>query len=184
MRALELPGAIALGLLASLLAHTAVYGQSHVMGGEYHELLLVAAAIALCASAVAAGALAWAGAGHVISGSVLAVRLRLALPSVPALTVAASLWFTLVEHIEPHHSTLPLPLLLLAIALTSWCVSALARASLSLLATIAVAARPLTQHVPHAFAWDERRIETPHFDSALRIARRFARPPPGAVTGA
>ncbi len=184
MRALELPGAIALGLLASLLAHTAAYGQSHAMGGGYHELLLAAAALALGGSIVAAAAVAWAGAGRLIEGSILAARLRHTLPGLPAIAGAAGLWFTLAEHIEPHHDTLSPLLLIVALVLASWLVRTLARAALLLLATMAVAIRALDDYAPHVVTWAARHIEAPHFESALRVARRFARPPPSAVAGA
>ncbi len=37
------PGALALGLLASLAAHAPLYGGGHAMGGTYHALILQAA---------------------------------------------------------------------------------------------------------------------------------------------
>ena len=74
------PGALALGLLASLVAHTALYGSSHEMGGAFHRELVTVALAALGGLLVAFGALAWTGSRHAADGSVLAARLTGRLP--------------------------------------------------------------------------------------------------------
>ncbi|MHB8433977.1 MAG: hypothetical protein ACYC8W_07605 [Candidatus Tyrphobacter sp.] len=183
MRARELPGAAAFGLIASLLAHAAGYGSGHAMGGSYHELLLVLSALALLGGALAVGALAWAGAGRTQEGSILAARLKTAVPSWPALTVAAASWLMLVEHLEPRHYALS-PLLLLAmVALAAWLLLVLARFALALLAAAAVAVRR-GRFAQRPLAWRIRACPTPTVSRIPRAARRYARPPPSAVLGA
>lgn len=174
---------MALGLLASLLAHTLAYGGSHAQAGSYHELLLALNAVALLGGVLAVGALAWAGAGRTRDGSILAARLRTTLPSWPALAAIAGGWLALAEHLEPRHHTISPLLLLAAVALAAWFLLALARATISLLATAAIAARR-GRFTPRPLAWRIRIRPTPGVSHALRAARRYARPPPIAIPGA
>ncbi len=183
MKARELPGAAALGLIVSLLAHVAGYGSGHAMGGSYHELLLALSALTLLGGILAVGALAWAGAGKTRDGSVLAALLRTAVPNWPALTAAAISWLALAEHLEPRHHTVSPLLLLAAIALVAWLLLALARAALLLLAAAVVAVR-CGRFAARPLAWRMRSRPTPRVSRILRAARRYARPPPIAVLGA
>ena len=183
MRPREAPGALALGLLASLLAHAAEYGGGHSMGGSYHGALVAAGVVAGLGSALAAGALAWAGAGRILEGSILAVRLRLHLPRWPAVAAAAALWFALAEHLAPQHDAASPILLIAGLAIAAWLVLALARGALSILATIAIAVRK-TRFSPRAHARLLRLLPAPRAHALLRATRRYARPPPIAVVGA
>ena len=88
MKLREFPGALALGLLASLGAHTALYGSSHEMGGAFHSELVSVAVAALGGLLVAFGALAWTGSRHAADGSVLAARLTGRLPGLAPVLVA------------------------------------------------------------------------------------------------
>ena len=104
MKLREFPGALALGLLASLGAHTALYGSSHEMGGAFHSELVTVAVAALGGLLVAFGALAWTGSRHAADGSVLAARLTGRLPGLAPVLVATALCFALGERLEPAHA--------------------------------------------------------------------------------
>jgi hypothetical protein len=172
-----------LGLIASLLAHAAGYGGGHAMGGSYHELLLVLSALALFAGVLAVGALAWAGAGRTREGSILAARIRTAVPSWPALAAAGASWLALAEHLEPRHQTVSPPLLLAAVALAAWLLLVLARGAISLLAAAAIALRR-GRFAQRPLAWRIHACPAPAVSRILRAARRYARPPPTAILGA
>ena len=77
----KVPGALAVGLLASLAAHTALFGGSHAMGGAYHELFLQAALTIVVGACLLFASLAWSGAKSTADGSVLAARLCSRFPS-------------------------------------------------------------------------------------------------------
>lgn len=183
MRARKVPGALALGLLASLIAHTAAYGGSHDIGGAYHGFLVSAAAIAVIGSLLLAASLAWAGAGRTLEGSVLASRLRLGLPTLPYVAGSAVLWFTLGERIEASHAPASPALLLIALVFAAWLVSALTRSTLSILAAIAIAMHTAS-FTPRAPVWSRCVAPVEPTRRLLPVSRRFARPPPYTVTGA
>jgi hypothetical protein len=180
MRAGVLPGALALGLVAALLAHTAAYGGSHAMGGVYHGALLGLSEIAVVFSTVAALAMAWSGARRVANGSVLAARLRDFLPGWTPIAASALGWFVLAEHLEPHHAEAPLLVLGALLAFASWLVLAVARGLLAVLARAAVTARRC-HAVQLAHLWVRRVSESPLPHIILRSKYRYARPPPIAV---
>ncbi|HEX8806183.1 MAG TPA: hypothetical protein VF741_04500 [Candidatus Aquilonibacter sp.] len=178
MRLRQLLPVASLGLLAALLAHTASYGGSHVVGGSHHaalELLALAGVggfIAVCA------ALAWLGAGRQSEGSVLAAAMRPLVPSFGSLLIGATSWFVAIESMEPAH-LVHVPLLVIALALiaaaamisfaATWFVRAIAAIAIAIAST--TFARRLTTY--------SRRFE--QRSSARRtdfVYRRFARPPP------
>jgi hypothetical protein len=184
MRARELAGAAALGLVASLLAHTAIFGRGHIMGAAYHQVLLGLAGLALTALVGSAVSLAWSAAGRISAGSVLAVRLRSVLPRWPMLCFATAAWLLSIEAVEPRHDPAPIALLLAAIVLASLLVLATVRALLSILASIAIAVRS-TKFADRAPSWPARFVSTPRARRLHRARRLYARPPPDpAVTGA
>lgn len=170
-------GPLALGLFASLVAHAALYGGQHGVGGAYHPLLMqltLAAAIGFVASL---GALAWLQSGSLTDGSVLAGRLRQRLPGVGSVIAAAASWYVGVEAIEPHHAHAPAIALLAALAAASYVTLHLARALAKVFAhaTVAIFRTPFS---PRAPAW-RRRPRGPLVPRALFLTRRlFARPPP------
>lgn len=178
----EVPGALALGLLAALAAHSATFAD-HAMGGAYHDALLAIVAFALMASLSFVVSFAWKGAGRILDGSVLASCLRQWLPRWPALAAAAALWFTLGESIEAHHASAPTFLVILALAMAAWLILALARAIISTIAAIAIAIRS-AGYAPHVPTWPRRAPAVFIARSLLRSAQRYVRPPPFAVTGA
>jgi hypothetical protein len=173
----KVPGALALGLLASLMAHGGLYGGEHSVGGNYHGLLLQAAfsgAVGLF------GFFAWLAlndARTAVTGSILAARFRERLPGYGPLLVAATMWYAAAECLEPHHaaaSWLAVPLLLAA---ASWLVALIARGALAVLAgaILAVFRTIFAAHKPFWFARSLRRRRTRR---VLWTRRRFARPPP------
>ena len=173
----ELPGALVLGLLASLVAHAVIFGGEHAMGGAYNGLLLQLAVAGSLGMGAAFAAVAWGGAGRVVDGSVLAVRLGDRLPTLPALLGSTCLWFTFAERIEPEHAAASLLLMLLYLVVSSVLLGVAARFVLRLLVrvTFSVSRPPFLGRVP---AWDRRMRERPITRRSPLMRRRFARPPP------
>ena len=64
----KVPGSLALGLLASLGAHAALYGGEHAIGGAYHALLVQIALAATVGFVAFAGAFAWIQSGNSTEG--------------------------------------------------------------------------------------------------------------------
>jgi hypothetical protein len=172
-----LPGAIALGLLASLVAHTAIFGGDHAMGGAYHEVL-VQAAITACLGFVASyGALAWAGKSGTSDGSVLASRLARHIPGLPLVFGSAVVWYVLAEALEPHHAPASAGAIVIALASAAWLFLTGARALVRTLAK-AVLAVARTYFSPRTPSWERRRKAAPIARRSPLLRRRFARPPP------
>ena len=179
MKLREFPGALALGLLASLVAHTALYGGDHEMGGAYHAQLVSVAVAALGGLLVAFGALAWTGARHAADGSVLASRLGRLLPGLGPVLVATAVCFVVGERLEPQHAAAALAPLVAVILSCGALVFGLARAAIKTLSQAVVAiSRPA--FAPRTPAW--LRIAAPVFAvaPAPSLRRRYTRPPPAA----
>jgi hypothetical protein len=175
-----LPGAIALGLLASLVAHAAIFGGDHAMGGAYNEVL-VQTAIAACVGLVASfGTLAWVGRGRASDGSVLASRLSQHLPDFPMLFASSAAWYTLAEALEPHHAPASALVILIALASAAFAILLGARGLLRTLAKAVLAIAP-TDFSPRSPAWVRRPQAVPVVRRSPLLRRRFARPPPIAV---
>lgn len=178
MKLRELPGALILGLLASLLAHTASYGDGHIAGGQYHDAL---ASLALAGGVGFAASLAlfgWLNARRMAEGSIVAARLRRHLPSPAAVCAIATVCFAGIEALEtaPHAQT-PSGLIVLALVVASWAICALARFMVGTLAGIAVqlVARGSALRRP---AFVRRAAARVRVMGTLYAFRRFARPPP------
>ena len=178
----KVPGFLALGLLASLGAHAALYGNEHVVGGAYHGTLLTLALISLACGTVGLAGLAWAGARHAADGSILAARLTDRLPGLLPLFCSTAGWYSLVEATEPQHAISALPLTILCLiatawlarGLTQWAIRALSGAIFAIARAPFAARRPLWRH--------ERRIFLIAPPRPL-LRRRFARPPPIPTAG-
>ena len=173
----KVPGILTLGLLASLAAHAALFRGEHAMGGEYHTILLqLALGGALCLLAFF-GALAWTGSKGTADGSVAAARLRARLPGAGAIFTSTVLWFAVAEAAEPHHASASSVFTALALAGTTWLVSRLAQAIVTIVAGAAIAVRG-SAFSPRAAGWSRRlrRHLVPRRTPVAR--RRFARPPP------
>ncbi|MBV8345403.1 MAG: hypothetical protein JO190_10485 [Candidatus Eremiobacteraeota bacterium] len=173
----KVPGALALGLLASLGAHAALYGGEHAMGGGYHSLLVQVAIAGALSLVVGLSALAWSAAGVTADGSVLATRLNDRLPGLAALAATAAIWFVMAEGIEPHHAGAPPFAILLALAAAAWIVRRIAIFAVALLARVVFAIARL-MFSPRALLWARRpRTLAPRLP-LFGERRRFARPPP------
>jgi hypothetical protein len=178
-----LPGALAFGLLGSFLAHTALYGHEHAMGGAYHEILRSMVLAAVGGFGAALGGLAWFTAGQYSNGSVLATRLSTQLPPLWLLSTAAFGWFTFGESIEGHHPDPSFATTLTIIILTAWLLLLGLRAALRVLAAIVVAIKTI------AFAsrepvWSIHPALPPIVSEANHRFRLFARPPPSVLARA
>ena len=177
MKPREVPGALALGLLASLAAHAALYGNEHEMGGAFAGEFLSLAVAAMACLALAFGALAWIGASTVTDGSILGTRLAARLPGLVPVLASAVLFFTLGERIEPQHESAMLPFIAVVLAAASWLVLALARGAVKALAgaIVAVVRSPFAPREPFSAFVAVPVVRT---INAPLLRRRFARPPP------
>jgi hypothetical protein len=173
----KVPGGLALGLLATLVAHAALYGGEHVIGGAYHPLVVQIALASAIGLVALLGALAWIQAGTLTDGSVLAARLRQRLPSIGTVIAAGCVWYVGVEAIEPHHTGAPWIALFAALVAASYAVLRLAHAITETFAraAIAISRTPFSPRTP---AWHRRRHERPVSRRSFLTRRRFARPPP------
>lgn len=172
-----IPGALGLGLLASLIAHSALYRGDHAMGGAYHGALVELAVAGVIGFVAVLGALAWSGARAIADGSVLAARLRPLVPHPGVLALATALWFGLGERIEPHHADVGLVPTLIAVALAAFAVLTVARWCVRLLAASAIAfgRSRFARRTPR---WVRRAASAPIARRTPPLRRRFARPPP------
>jgi hypothetical protein len=177
----EFPGALILGLLASLAAHTVIYGGEHSMGGEYNALLVQTAIVATLGMLVGVGALAWSAGRRTLDGSILAARLSSVLPSPLLVVAAASVWFGIAEAMEPHHTGASSLAIVLCLLLAACLARALARGIVAALATIVIAVSRL-EFAPRTPSWTRRPRLQPICRRLLCTRRRFARPPPIIAT--
>jgi hypothetical protein len=175
----KVPGALALGLLASLTAHAALYGNGHAMGGLYHALILQAALVGALGLLLFFGALALS-ASRTAQGSVLAARLRERLPSFIGVLLGATAWYVAAEAIEPHHVDSSPIAAIAALALAAWLVRLVARGIAAALAH-AVIAVFRASFSPRTPAWERRSRPRPIRRRPIWTRRRFARPPPIAA---
>ncbi|MBV8066708.1 MAG: hypothetical protein JO113_01940 [Candidatus Eremiobacteraeota bacterium] len=172
----KVPGALALGLLASLAAHAGIYGGEHAMGGAYHELIVQLTLAGGISLLVFFAALAW-GESAAADGSVLAARLRERLPGLGAVFAAAALCYIASEALEPHHAAAPPIAALLALAAAAWLVLRLASGLARVLASVVIAIWS-PPFAPRAPSWKRQVRRRPSLRRILVTRRRFARPPP------
>jgi hypothetical protein len=176
----KVPGALILGLLASLLAHAGLYGGGHAMGGPYNGLLLDSALAGTLGLLAFFAALAWGQSGATVDGSIMAARLRQQLPGAPAVLVATGLWYVAGEAIEPHHAGASLIGSLCLIVVFAYAVLWLARIATAALARAVLAIARLSFSPRRPFR--QRHSEPRPLNRRVRYSpRRFARPPPIAL---
>ncbi len=166
-----------LGLPAAVLAHVAVFGNEHVIGGTQHGSLLTATFVAAAAALAALAFAALRCARSVATGSVLSACLRPTLPSAAGLFAASALWFAGIESFEAPHA---IPGLLAAsvlaavslaiVAASHWFVRALAAVALTLFAP------PSARRTPLALL--RRAARTVRLRPAGERCYLFSRPPP------
>jgi hypothetical protein len=173
----KVPGALAAGLLASLAAHTALFGGSHAMGGAYHELFLQAALTIVVGAGLLFASLAWSGARLTADGSILAARLCSRFPSIGAVAGSSLLWYVAGEALERKHAGPPVAVVLLILALAAWLVTRLGSGLARLLAR-AVLTIARVAFSPRLPIWNHRAESRPIFRRVPLARRRFARPPP------
>lgn len=173
----QVPGALALGLLASLIVHTLLFGNDHAMGGAFNALILELATAGCVGFAAFLGGLAWQGAGRAADGSILSARLADRLPSWPALCIAAVSWFAAGEAVEPHHGGAGVLATAVCLLATTWLLRVVARSLVRLVAhaVLAAARVPFAARI-HVWHRPLVRVAIPRRFPLLR--RRFARPPP------
>jgi hypothetical protein len=176
----KVPGALALGLLASLAAHAVLYGNEHAMGGSYHALLVQAALGAGLGLLVFLAAMAWNLRGGTPDGSVLASRLRERLPDAAWLLATTALWYAGAEAVEPHHAGVSPALAALVLAAAAWLVGHLARAVAGTFARVAIAIAR-SAFSPRAPSWHRRQNSRPVAHRFYSAQRRYIRPPPIAA---
>jgi hypothetical protein len=170
-----MPGAIALGFLASLFTHAVLFGNGHSVGGTLHEVVLQGAAATAAALVFAWVALAWNG-RRTADGSILAARLMAGLPAWPGIAVCATGWYAIIEHAEAAHADPSIGLVIAALVAAAAVISSFAKAlarsiALVVVAVFAAAFRPRTIAVRRV----ARRVVRP---STPALRRRYARPPP------
>ena len=173
----EIPGALALGLLASLVAHTALYGGDHVVGGAYHSLLFELATAGAGAFVALLAALAWTGSRLAAQGSVLSARMGSRLPGLGPLIASTGLWFSLIERAESDHWAAGILVTVVCLVAAAWSLLMLARGAARLLAgaVIAIFRAPSAARTP---AWLRAEPPRPLARRSPPLRRRFARPPP------
>ncbi len=176
----KIPAGLALGLLASLTAHVALYGRQHAVGGAYHALLMQISAAAALAFIALLGAVAWRQSRHLAGSRALAASLRERLPGLGTVVTSAAAWYAGVEAIEPHHAGASGFALVAALAAASYAVLRLARAMADAFAHAAIAISR-TSFSPRVPAWQRRPRERVIARHSLQARHRFARPPPVAV---
>ncbi|MBV8531742.1 MAG: hypothetical protein JO104_10525 [Candidatus Eremiobacteraeota bacterium] len=176
----KVPGALVLGLLASLAAHGVLYGAGHAIGGSYHALLVQAGLAGGLALLASLAALAWTGAKGIPTGTVMAARLRDRLPGRSELLGAAAVWFGTAEAIEPHHASAGVVAVAIALVLVSWLVHRLAGLAIDVLAgaVISIFRAAFSARTP---SWSRRPRRRFYLRRTFWARRRFARPPPIAI---
>ncbi len=176
----KIPAGLALGLVASLTAHVALYGREHAVGGAYHALLMQISSAAALAFIAMLGALAWSQSRHLADGRALAAFLRERLPSLGTVVTSAAAWYAGVEAIEPHHAGASGFALVAALGAASYAVLSLARAMTDTFAHAAITISR-TSFSPRVPTWRHRPRERVVARHSFQARRRFARPPPVAV---
>jgi hypothetical protein len=176
----ELPGALILGLLASLLAHTIAFGDEHVAGGSFHQALCSLALAGGVGFGILLGLLAWLNAGRLTQGSILASRLTPLIPRAATVVAFAASSFFAIEALESPHAAVALGVIVLALVAASLALSLVAHIVVRGIAqaAVAVADPPYATRLPIYI----RRVATRPRLRGIRFAyRRFARPPPQSM---
>ena len=177
MKLRELPGALILGLLASLVAHGAAYGGGHATGGAYQADVLSLALAGAVGFALLLGLVAWVNSRRMADGSVLASKLLPLLPNPAAIGALASASFFGIEALESHHAQAPGVLILIALLLASFALSKLAQLFVRAIAHV-VFALSRQAFAPRRPFFARRAVALVRISGGAHAYRRFARPPP------
>ena len=173
----KIPAGLALGLIASLIAHVVLYGKQHAIGGTYHALLMQISSTAVLAFIALLGALAWSKSRQLANGLALAASLRERLPDLGTIVTSGAAWYAGVEAIEPHHAGASGFTLLAALVAASYVLLHVARAMTETFAHAAIMISR-TSFSPSVPAWRRRPRERVVARHSFQARRRFARPPP------
>lgn len=174
----KVPGALALGLLASLVAHAGLYGGGHAMGGDYHALLTQLAIAGAASLLFFYVFLVWDGAGSAVNGSVLAARLTSRLPGFGLVLASATVWYAVAELVEARHPAgIPWIAVPIGLAVAAWLFRAISRIALAVLAG-AIVAVFRAGFAPRTPSWTRFTPYSRPLRPVLWARRRFARPPP------
>jgi len=170
-------GAVLLGLPVALVAHAAIYGNEHLVGGSAHALLTEGALVLAALAGIAALAACLLSSRSAQSGSVLAARFAAYLPDWLPLVLCALGWFLGIERCESASFGFD-PSTLVWLAIFAFLGARGARA-----AARAVAALAVTWFAPARSARDgigsvRLAYAAPLVASRGHARRRFARPPP------
>lgn len=164
---------LVLGLPVALLAHIVVFGHQHAAGATLHNLVLGAAAIAICA-------VIGLRARHVVIGRTSrAAAKKHAVLEVFLPAIAGAGWFSTIELCERQHAV-PILATAAAVAIVAILVRALVHACAQLLAGIAVALlASIFVRRSTASARITLRVDVLRIPCALAHSLRlFSRPPP------
>ncbi len=173
----QLPGALILGLLASLAAHTAAFSNGHAQGGSYHGALTALATIGGAGFVALLAVTAFGAAGSFAQGSVLAARISSHLPSPAATLMAAIGWFIAAESLEPSHAAASMIARAVALVVAVIAISIAALVAVRTIAQIAIAmlSNPFAPREPFV----ARRAYVPVMVRRAHALRRpVNRPPP------
>lgn len=176
----KVPGALALGLLASSVAHAMLFRGSHAMGGPYHALFVQIALAAGTGVFALLSGLALVESRDTAEGSIVACRLRRCLPNFAAVMASAGAWYTLAEAVEPQHAGVSPLFAIVALAASAWLVIRLAFATAHAIGAAAFAIRQ-AGFAPRLPVRKRRQQVRPLSRRPLLARRRFARPPPPII---
>lgn len=171
------PGALALGLLVAILAHTVLYGNDHAIGGSYNAILRALATMAVTAFIAFWLAFCLMSRGRLCQGSVLKAGISAVLPSLSGLSAAAFGWFWLAESLEDGHAWAPRGWIILALLASSALVRLLAFAALRALAKVAFAIE-CGGFKGRSPAWVLTAARPNLSEPLAQVLRLFSRPPP------
>jgi hypothetical protein len=177
----QLPGALGTGLLASLLAHAASFGDGHAQGGPFHIAFVSLGWAAVVGFLMAAAWTALCASKHRQSGSLLAARLAVFVPNRGAVIVSSAAWFVLGESLEPPHAPASLLAIALSVAVFALLLRALAFSVLTAIAAIAVAIEEL-DFLPRLPVWAALRPQPVRRPASVHLQRRRGRAPPVVMT--
>jgi hypothetical protein len=173
----RVPGALALGLLAAYAAHSIAFGNDHVMGGPYADVLRTTASVATLAFTGMWIAIGWINGGYIRNGSVFNAATSKFTPSTVGVFTAALGWFCFAESVEHGQLTGPSVLAAVALLLASVVVNVLSRTFLRAMTRIVFAAISVAfrRRLPN---WLAIADERPSPEPFVRTRRLFSRPPP------
>lgn len=170
-------GAAVLGLMSSLIAHEALFGGSHAVGGAFNSAILASAEVFGAGFLIVLALTSLFASKQAALGSVLARRTGEVLPRAPELLAFTGLWFTLCERLEAEHAMPGLPFIAAALAICALLVLAVARWFVRILAH-AVLAIVSPGHELRSYTAIRHATPVVPAYQPPQLRRLFVRPPP------